>query len=270
MVVEAPMVALRTTKFGVSLILAMLFSATAFASNCKQLVVGGHPNYPPFSWTSDNVFRGANNDLVRLIGKHLNIPVAFVDVGPWKRVVHSARVGELDIVNGAFYTEERAKHFVFTAPTRKDPIVVVTLKNNGFEFQKWSDLTGKHGAILRGQSYGEEFDEFRSKHLNITIADNFTSLISLLQHSRVDYIIAGLYPLKVRAEKQGFSDTLNILQQPISFGQASIMISKNSPCRELLPEINLLIDQFTKDGTINRIQVESFQQWKELRTPGSS
>ena len=264
------MLAIRALIFGLSLIGTIFVSATVFAGSCTQLIVGGHPNYPPFSWTSDNVFRGANNDLVRLIGKNLNIPVAFVEVGPWKRVVHSAKIGELDLVNGAYYTEERAKHFVFTAPTRKDPIVIVTLKNQGFEFRQWSDLIGKHGAVSRGESYGEEFDTFRKKNLNVTITDKFSSLISLLQHRRVDYIISGLYPLKVQAEKQGFSDILNILPHPVSYGQASIMISKNSPCRALLPEINLLIERFAEDGTLTRVQEESFQQWKELRTSGNS
>ncbi|MBE7636164.1 transporter substrate-binding domain-containing protein [Sneathiella sp. P13V-1] len=264
------MTAIQAIRFGLMLIITFSFSTTAFASSCTKLIAGGHPNYPPFSWVSDNVFRGANNELVRLIGENLKIPITFVEVGPWKRVVHSAKAGDLDLVNGAYYTEERAKHFVFTSTTRKDPIVIITLNNQGFEFQKWPDLIGKHGAAVRGESYGEEFDLYRKKHLNVTAADDFSTLISLLQHGRVDYIISSLYPFKVQVEKRGLSDLFNILPHPVGFGQASIMISKNSPCRELLPEINLLIERFAGDGTLDRVQEESFLQWKELRKPGSS
>ncbi|MFZ6642008.1 substrate-binding periplasmic protein [Undibacterium sp. TC4M20W] len=95
-------------------------------------------------------------ELLRYLEQHTRLKFE-VRRYPWKRAVENAAMGE-GLIFGMSKTRERLRSFKFSAPIFSDQAVLVTLCNARFAFNSINDLKGKTIGIVRGTSYGEEFD----------------------------------------------------------------------------------------------------------------
>jgi polar amino acid transport system substrate-binding protein len=77
---------------------------------------------------------------------------------PWKRALENTKNGE-GIIFGISKTPERLQKFIFSEPVFTDQIWLVTRCDSVFEFKKLQDLKGKTIGIVRGASFGDEFDQ---------------------------------------------------------------------------------------------------------------
>jgi ABC-type amino acid transport substrate-binding protein len=76
---------------------------------------------------------------------------------PWKRAVSNAAEGE-GLIFGISKTAERLRHFKFSDPVFSDSAWLITPCDATFTYNRITDLKGKTIGIVRGTSYGEEFD----------------------------------------------------------------------------------------------------------------
>ncbi|MFZ6654938.1 substrate-binding periplasmic protein [Undibacterium sp. TJN19] len=76
---------------------------------------------------------------------------------PWKRAVENAASGE-GLIFGMSKTQERLRIFKFSRSIFSDLSMLVTRCDAKFTFNSLNDLKGKTIGIVRGTSYGEEFD----------------------------------------------------------------------------------------------------------------
>ncbi len=95
-------------------------------------------------------------ELLRYLEQHTRLKFE-VRRYPWKRAVENAAMGE-GLIFGMSKTRERQRNFKFSAPIFSDQALLVTLCNARFTFNSINDLKGKTIGIVRGTSYGEEFD----------------------------------------------------------------------------------------------------------------
>lgn len=77
---------------------------------------------------------------------------------PWKRALVSARNGE-GILYGASRTPERESYFRFSEAIFSETIWLVKRCDSPLKFNHLADLKDKSIGVVRGASYGDEFDE---------------------------------------------------------------------------------------------------------------
>jgi polar amino acid transport system substrate-binding protein len=77
---------------------------------------------------------------------------------PWKRALESAQSGE-GLIFGISKTPERLRHLAFSVPIYSEQALLITRCESRFRFNSLPDLKGKTLGIVRGTSYGEEFDK---------------------------------------------------------------------------------------------------------------
>ncbi|MFZ5764671.1 MAG: transporter substrate-binding domain-containing protein [Thermodesulfobacteriota bacterium] len=82
----------------------------------RRLVIGGDHNYPPYEYLDEEGRpAGYNVDLTRAIALETGLDVE-IRLGPWPEIRQALARGEIDAVQGMFYSIERDKTFDFTPP----------------------------------------------------------------------------------------------------------------------------------------------------------
>lgn len=81
---------------------------------------------------------------------------------PWPRAINMAR-NEGTLIFGMSLTSEREKQFNFSEPLYYNNVWIVTRSDQTFSFKSLQDLKGKTIGILRGASYGGDFDQAQNK-----------------------------------------------------------------------------------------------------------
>ncbi len=125
---------------------AKWFAQMELPSN-RSIIVGGDHNYPPFEYLDeDGNPTGYNVDLTRAIAKKLNLPVE-IRLGTWAEIIHQLESGEIDVIQGMFYSRERNKQFDFSQPHMVSNYIAVTRKQDAPPPVSIDELKGKHIAV---------------------------------------------------------------------------------------------------------------------------
>jgi PAS domain S-box-containing protein len=128
---------------------AKWFAALELPTN-RRIVVGGDHNYPPFEFLDeDGKPAGYNVDLTRAIAKILGLDIE-IRLGPWAFVRDALARGEIDALQGMFYSPERDLVFDFTPPHCVNHCVGVVRKGEGPPPSTPDDLGDKQIVVQRG------------------------------------------------------------------------------------------------------------------------
>ena len=110
---------------------------------------------------------------------------------PWNRLLKNLNQGE-GLAFGLSKTKERMRTLHFSDPVYASNIWMVTLSDKVFPYQSIQDLKGKTIGIIRGASYGDEFD---AQKTNVFAVDedtySITSRLQKLINKRTDVILVG-------------------------------------------------------------------------------
>lgn len=201
---------------------------------CDTLTVGGNPEYPPMLWQSvkqPDLLTGAVPALLREIVEPLGVEVVVRDVGPWARVLHMARQGKIDVVAGAFLTDERREYLDYALPPITwQPTNIWVPRGKEFKYRYWTDLRGKLGSTLIGNSFGQDFDEFAAQHLSIEGIRTIEQSFRMARLGRVDYVLYERPQGRIKLQKMGLADEFVDLQPPISSEPLYFALAKESTC----------------------------------------
>lgn len=128
---------------------ARWFAALELPAN-RRIVVGGDHNFPPFEYLDKNGRpAGYNVELTRAIGQELGIDIE-VRLGPWAEIRQALARGEIDVLQGMFYSAERNRQFDFTPAHTEVQYVGVTRRDGGLPPATAGDLTGKRIVVQQG------------------------------------------------------------------------------------------------------------------------
>lgn len=89
------------------------------SSLCKSLTATGNSEYPPFLWRdtpTSSELHGVNRLIIDELSRRINIPIELIHVGPWSRAQGEVKSGRVDLMAGAFYTNERADYMDYFTP----------------------------------------------------------------------------------------------------------------------------------------------------------
>ena len=128
---------------------------------CKKIIISGNAEYPPLTWQdkkNPDKMIGFAIELLEIACREIGIPVEGKFAGPWARAQAAVRQGQVDMLGGAYITEERKIYMDYIMPPFvMDPTVIFIKKGDRIKFEKWEDLIGLKGGTPIGNSYGEAF-----------------------------------------------------------------------------------------------------------------
>lgn len=227
-----------------------------WAQDCKELSVSGSDQWIPFAYASGEhpykQAKGIAYDVVDQIGRDLGIAINLKLGIPWSRIEAMLENGDLDLLAGNYWNEDRAKKWLVTDHFALDDVRVFVRRDQSFPFQELKDLEGKRGLLPQGVSFGQDFDAYK-KRLNIETVQLHEQMIRMLQLKRADYFILPFYSGVGKIRNLGFQEYIVPLETPVNVNTVHLSLSRRSPCAELLDEINQIIKQGRADGTFEAI-----------------
>ncbi|TVP88311.1 MAG: amino acid ABC transporter substrate-binding protein [Pseudomonadaceae bacterium] len=262
----------------VSLLVLLASGATsAFADeSCKRLVASGNSQYPPLLWVDPadpGVLRGAGVTLLSQVLAEHDITLEARNVGPWARAQDDARTGRVDMLLGAFKTDDRETWMDYLHPAFTHvPSVIFVRKGHAFEFTNWDDLRGKRGSTLVNNSFGNAFDNYASEHLDISAFPSVRQSFETLLLDRVDYVIYERFQGKALAEQIGIVDQLEILPDSVITEALYFTFSKRSRCNtpELRAALAETVARLNDEGVMDELISEYSERWSRLLEQSST
>ncbi|NUN06386.1 MAG: transporter substrate-binding domain-containing protein [Bdellovibrio sp.] len=245
----------------------LLLPAALAQTACKRLIAYGNPEYPPYLWNSKNGsdnMMGANADFIKLLAQEIGLPIAVKYGGTWARVQEEARYGRVDLVAGAFVTQERKKylHYFYPAIFQTRTIIWVH-RDRKFPFKEWSDLKSKNGITVLNNSFGEKFDKYAKVNLQIQTVASLAQAFNMLKNNRAQYLIYEEWPAKAYALRYKY-DELIPLSPEISNEALFLAFSKKSPCNapELRAKIEHAIMKISKKEVLEKLLIDNSRAWE--------
>ncbi len=251
-----------------ALVCACFSGSNAQAESCKALIAAGNPEYPPYLWrdpSDESRLIGANADLMQLLSKELGIPIEVKYVGTWGRVQEEAKLGRIDLIAGAFFTQPRLDYMDYFYPAfRETHSVIWTKANKSLNYKRWSDLQGKQGVTVINNSFGDDFDHYAKESLKIATVASLESALKMLTLSRSDYLIYEEDPSLAYVAKLNITG-LKIVTPAISNEGLFLTFSHKSPCNtgEMRGRVAKAMIKLTKQNVMDKLIENNIQLWRK-------
>lgn len=261
------------------LAVTLLNSSTAFgeerpASICTSLTASGNSEYPPFLWreTPTSIdLNGVNRFIMDELSRRINIPIKLIHVGPWSRAQGEVKSGRVDLMAGAFYTNERADYMDYFTPVMLHTNSVVwQRKDKMFPFNKKEDLVDKWGVTVINNSFGQEFDQYSQRNLNVLTVASLSQALRMLAADRVDYVLYEKNPAHAYATMLGLSDSIVPVMPYISSEGLYLTMSKKSPCNldSIKHQIAIALQEMERDGFTEQAVLDGVLEWEASSRDG--
>lgn len=190
-----------------------------------------------------------------------------IEYYPMARLLSQVKNGD-GLGFGLSKNSERLETMRFSEPIYANYVWIVTRKNNVFPFATIDDLKGKTIGVMRGVSYGDEFDQ--KKNEVFTVEEDTASHVARLKKlamKRMDAMLFGARQtnsIEVEAllhhmqnvDRSHVLDTseseFTVLSKPLRIDELHFAVSLHK-YGDLIKRINIALARGKKNGEINRI-----------------
>lgn len=221
------------------LFLMLIMSTLTFAKG--KLYVGTNAEFPPFEHLDKGEVVGFDIDLVKAIGKKLDMEIVIKDMA-FDGLIPALETNKIDIViAGMTASDERKMAVNFSNPYYTANQVII-LNDNNNDIKTFDDLNGKLVGVMlgfTGDVVVSEMKDVKSKKYNASYA-----AIMELQNNKIDAVVLDSETaLNYVKNNKG----LKLAETSGEPEEYAIAISKKNS--ELLNKINTTLDELKKDGT---------------------
>lgn len=219
----------------------------------KNILLCGHPDYPPVSWAEDDIIVGLAPEIVKHIFNRLDYNVDAKVVGNWKRCLRELELGRVDVAV-AYRTQERESIYDFSSESViDDPMAIFVNRSRPFSFENWDDLLGKTTGLMLGDSVGNSFDKFLADKLVIERVSKASQNFGKLGRGHIDFIPYGLHTGNLIIQQFGLSDRIVALPNLATTNQYYLAISRKSDLTQHLELIDLELKRMHENGDVKRL-----------------
>jgi polar amino acid transport system substrate-binding protein len=261
---------MKDNRHSTSLLCHALLLASLFTINntlaCKdgKATISGDTLYPPLTWKREGQLTGVSVEVVSTLLNEVGIKTIIGTPAPWKRLVHRAKLGEIDILLGVRKNQEWETFLHYIEPPLTPSVQgVFHLKENVFAYSDWQSLLNKPGGKLRGSSFGEEFDLFAKKNLHIQETNTLELNFLKLQKKRIEYFLAPLVPTQLYLIEKNLQDTITNTEKPLLLIDEYIAFSQLSGCDKYAKHFSERLKEMIDKATIDEILERYFLVWFE-------
>ena len=168
------------------------------------LIIGGDENYPPYEFLDEEGQpAGFNVDLTLAIASELGIEVE-IQLGPWNAVYQELKKGQIDMVQGLFYSPERDASLSFSQPHSVVDHVLV-IRRDGFVPEDPARLKDLTLLVMEGDITHEFLmQEFPQTRLVLTTSQE--EALTRLSLGEADAAMTARIPAYYWIEKNDFKN----------------------------------------------------------------
>ncbi|MCG8619498.1 MAG: transporter substrate-binding domain-containing protein [Desulfobacterales bacterium] len=239
-------------QFFITALLLLIMAITTSTVFAGGTVSAGTVNWPPY-YGKELQGGGYMTEITREAFKRTgwDYQVEFMN---WNRAVNLCEKGKLDMVQGAYFSDERAKKFHVTEEYASVDVVFFSSKDAGIGYSKLEDLKDYKIGLIRGWAYPDAITQ--SGFLTTEITETPVSNIKKLLKGRVDLIIGAKIAVMdiVNREMPGNTDQLVALAPPIQKNSLHNLVSlKKENGQEIADAFNKGLQLIKEDGTYEKI-----------------
>ena len=227
---------------------------TPAAQAPKVLKVGTEPTFAPFEFQKEGSkeFDGFDMDLIRAIGKQLNMKVEILNMG-FDALIPAINAGNIDLaIAGMSITPDRQKAVDMSDPYYVSGLVVVVGKDNA-AVKSVNDLNNKGIAVQIGTTGAERAAKVpgaKVKNFN-TNAEVFLEL----KNKGVEAVIIDKPVAEYFLATGGGKDYAKIVGDTMEAESYGLSLKKNSP---LTKDINKALLDLKKNGEYDKLYTKWF------------
>ena len=236
----------------VLLLAIFLFPPLAIAAQPMHFVY--FDNYHPRSWEENGKMHGILVDIIdEAVGRRLDIPVVHSGY-PWKRAQLMVKEGLADAFITVPTRERKAYTVVGEEPVLRFTLHILTRRNHPHIKQMESinslhQLSGYTIADYPGNGWAQR----NLKGMDVVWLKDIDAIFPFLARGRGDLTVASKLTIS-KMRRQGFDTSLEILPNILSSVSFYLCVGKHSPYNDRVKDIDRIIKQMRKDGTIERIE----------------
>ena len=231
-----------------SILLAVfLFFSTSSAFGEK--ITLAYVDFPPYEFQANNKADGILVKLVERIFQLADIDLELKFL-PFQRAYQYTLRDEVNGLFNFYKTPERLALFDYSEKIIQNPLVLFIKKGSTITFNTLADLKGLRVGVLRGYTYGIDFDKNTSfvKEIGNSHESNFKKLAM----GRLDvYVCDRLVGLHVARENRLISE-FEILPVPVIIMDGHIGFAKDKH-KSIILKINKIIKEMHQNGEIEKI-----------------
>lgn len=204
-------------------ILSILLVFFIFSTGRSETITLAYVDFPPYEYVENDQPRGILVEIVQKAFNSAGIAVEFHFL-PFKRAYEQVKWGTTDGLFNFYKIPERLPYFDYSVPIIKNPLVFFVRKDSRLRFQTLDDLNRLKIGVMRGYTYGTEFDQSRLFTKEPT--DSHLSNLLKIVRNRID-----AYPCDKRvcihvANQHDLMDELKILPKPLRVMEGHIGFTK--------------------------------------------
>ncbi|MGQ9922132.1 MAG: transporter substrate-binding domain-containing protein, partial [Desulfobacca sp.] len=229
----------------------------------RPLVMGGDHNYPPFEYLDDRGQpAGFNVDLSRAIARemHLNLEIRF---GSWDDIVKQLAQGDIDVVQGMYYSPQRAEQFDFSQPYLVNHYFSVVQKGKGEPPTTVAELGGKSLVAQRG----DIIQAFLSQHGltdRLLLVENQEEVLRAVAAGRAEVGLVIRLGALYFSKKEGLTD-LVLGRSPLLAAEYCYAVRRGN--KAILAQFSEGLKVLAESGAYRQLQEKWFGIYRD--EPGS-
>ncbi len=233
-----------------------LLAASAVAD---EISIFSGDGSPPKMYVQDGHSRGILVDILAYADEKMPLHNLHGGLFPWARAYMQSSAGRSGIM-GLSWSLRRDDLFDYSAPLFVDEVVVVVRKDRVFPFKSLADLRGKRVGMVRGASFGEEFQRALDANLFVVDGDGGAQQrLNKLMLGRIDCALFNVgkpgfeEALRINKMFAPLKDALVVLPVPLRRDPNYLAFPKEMNMKPWLAEFNQVITQGYASGDIQRI-----------------
>ncbi len=237
---------------------AKWFAALELPSH-RRIVIGGDHNYPPYEFLDENGRpAGYNVDLTRAIALKLGLDIE-IRLGPWVNIREALAKGEIDALQGMFYSPERDLTFDFTPPHTVNHCVSVSRTGDGFPPVTIEELTDKR-IVVQKSDIMHDFVVQKGLGAQVAAVDSQEIALRELADGKHDCALVARLTALYWIDKHGW-DNLIVGKRPFISPEYCYAVPNNH--KALLAQFSEGLKVLEETGEYRRIQEKWLGVYKE-------
>ncbi|MEX2784398.1 transporter substrate-binding domain-containing protein [Streptococcus sp. H49] len=259
---------IKRVLLGVILAGLVLVPHKADAAGKTTITVATDSDTAPFTYKSDDKFKGYDIDVVKAIFKDSKQYKLKFQTIPFDSILTGLDAGKYQMAANDFnYNEERAEKYLFSDPISKSNYAVTSAK--GKSFKRLEDLSGKSTEVLSGSNYAQVLENWNSanpdkKAIDINYVSGTTGITTRLQHienGKIDFILYDAISSAYIVDDQGLDLKVSQIEEEIggeTDGLEYLLFPKDEEGEKLQQYVNKRLAELKKDGTLAKLSKKYF------------
>jgi polar amino acid transport system substrate-binding protein len=236
-------------RFVLLLVVAVTLSGGVQAEQSLRLMANTSPPYADASLPE----QGLALELVKHIYAGTDYAPEFTIEG-WSRALEGTRVGVYDALASVWYSKEREKDLLYSAPYLRSELLILKLRTNQGVYRNLQDLAGSRLGVRTDYAYGVDFSAI--PNLQLVQEDELAPNLLNLLNGKVDFVIADQRTAALELHEY-FADQITqfvVVDMDLPPVERHVAASRSWPGHEkMIAEFNRSLAAKQKDGSLETI-----------------